>query len=241
MLPSRFRRLSLQICLKRCDEQLRAFARTSSISANAPFNRLKPLPNRAMVRMCSTKRFRRHSFGPESSLNMKTLTDQLVQYAAYHRDRRNIATHFVGIPMIVVALAVLLSRPASTFGVLPFAVSPAWFVFGAATLYYLALDLPLGAAMALISAGCLALGRWISAASTPIWVVTGVGLFVIGWVFQFVGHAAYEHRKPAFADDLIGLVIGPLFVLAEALFGLGWRPGLREAIENAATAPHARP
>lgn len=183
----------------------------------------------------------RRALEPESSFPMKTLTDQLAQYAAYHRDRRNIATHFVGIPMIVVALAVLLSRPASTFGVLPLAVSPACFVFGAATFYYLALDLPLGAAMALISAACLALGRSIALSSTAIWAGTGVGLFVVGWVFQFVGHAAYEHRKPAFADDLIGLVIGPLFVLAEALFGLGWRPGLREAIENAATARHARP
>ena len=178
---------------------------------------------------------------PESSLTMKTLTDQLAQYAAYHRDRRNIATHFVGIPMIVFALAVSLSRPASTFGVLPLAVSPAWFVFGAATIYYLTLDVPLGVAMAVISAACLAFGGWIASSSSLTWAGTGAGLFVVGWVFQFVGHVAYEHRKPAFADDLIGLVIGPLFVLAEALFGLGWRPDLREAIENAATTRHARP
>lgn len=46
---------------------------------------------------------------------MKTLTEQLVRYAEYHRDRRNIATHFVGIPMIVAALAILLSRPAVAF------------------------------------------------------------------------------------------------------------------------------
>ena len=30
-------------------------------------------------------------------------TDLMAQYAAYHRDRRNIATHFVGIPLIVIA------------------------------------------------------------------------------------------------------------------------------------------
>ena len=42
---------------------------------------------------------------------MKNLTDQLAQYATYHRDRRNIATHLVGIPMILLALQVLLSRP----------------------------------------------------------------------------------------------------------------------------------
>ena len=42
---------------------------------------------------------------------MKSLVDHLSQYAAYHRDPRNIASHFIGIPMIVVAVAVLLSRP----------------------------------------------------------------------------------------------------------------------------------
>lgn len=42
---------------------------------------------------------------------MKTITDHLADYAAYHRDRRNIATHLIGIPMIVIALQILLSRP----------------------------------------------------------------------------------------------------------------------------------
>lgn len=42
---------------------------------------------------------------------MKSLVDHLSQYAAYHRDKRNIVTHFVGIPLIVIAVAVLLSRP----------------------------------------------------------------------------------------------------------------------------------
>ena len=43
---------------------------------------------------------------------MQTLTDQLSKYAAFHRDRRNVVTHFIGIPMIVLAVAALLSRPA---------------------------------------------------------------------------------------------------------------------------------
>ena len=33
--------------------------------------------------------------------SMKSIAENLTQYAAYHRDRRNIATHFVGVPMIV--------------------------------------------------------------------------------------------------------------------------------------------
>jgi uncharacterized membrane protein YGL010W len=167
-----------------------------------------------------------------SAVEMKTLTEQLSHYAAYHRDRRNIATHFIGIPMIVLAVAILLSRPASTFGVLPFVVSPAWALFIGSTLYYLRLDISLGLAMAAFSAVCVSIGQWAAQGSFALWLASGTALFVVGWIFQFFGHAAYEHRKPAFADDLIGLLIGPLFVLAEALFELGWRPGLRAAIEK---------
>ncbi|TDG05226.1 DUF962 domain-containing protein [Paraburkholderia guartelaensis] len=161
---------------------------------------------------------------------MRNLTEQLTQYAAYHRDARNIGTHFVGIPLIVLALAVLLSRPVIALG-LPVSVSPAWLLFGAATIYYLVLDVPLGLMMAVVSVACVAFGAWLAQQGTAAWLGGGVGLFVVGWIFQFVGHIAWEHRKPAFVDDLIGLMIGPLFVLAEALFSIGWRPELRAAIE----------
>jgi uncharacterized membrane protein YGL010W len=164
--------------------------------------------------------------------SMRDLTEQLTQYAAYHRDERNIATHFVGIPLIVLALAVLLARPAVTPGALPFPVSPAWLLFGGATLYYLVLDVPLGLVMTAVSIACVAFGMWLAAQSTAVWLSSGLALFVVGWIFQFVGHVAWEHRKPAFVDDVIGLIVGPLFVLAEALFGLGWRPALRAAIES---------
>ena len=42
---------------------------------------------------------------------MSAATELMVKYAAYHRDRRNIVTHFVGIPMIVAAVGGLLARP----------------------------------------------------------------------------------------------------------------------------------
>lgn len=174
---------------------------------------------------------------------MRNLTEQLTQYAAYHRDTRNIGTHFVGIPLIVLALAVLLSRPAFMVSVVNWAmpVSPAWALFIAATLYYLVLDVPLGLMMAAVSAVCVAFGAWVAQAATVAWIGAGVGLFVIGWIFQFVGHIAWEHRKPAFVDDVIGLMIGPLFVLAEALFSVGWRPALREAIEAKAGPTRINP
>jgi uncharacterized membrane protein YGL010W len=95
--------------------------------------------------------------------------------------------------------------------------------------------------MAVIAAACLVFGAWLARLGTPAWLAGGLGLFVVGWIFQFVGHVAWEHRKPAFVDDLIGLIVGPLFVLAEALFGLGWRPALRAAIEAKAGPTRINP
>lgn len=165
---------------------------------------------------------------------MRTLAEQLSQYAAYHRDKRNIATHFVGIPFIVLALAVLLGRPAWPIAHDTFAMTPAVLLFAAATLYYLLLDVPLGIGMAVVSALSIAFGRWAAAQSTAMWLVVGIGLFVVGWVFQFVGHVRYEHRKPAFVDDIVGLLIGPLFILVEMLSALGLRRDLHDAIHAAA-------
>ncbi|MGE4475155.1 MAG: Mpo1-like protein, partial [Stutzerimonas sp.] len=68
---------------------------------------------------------------------MKTLTDHLAQYAAYHRDPRNLLTHFIGIPMIVVAVAILLSRPGAEYAGLW--LSPLLPVALAAAVFYLRL------------------------------------------------------------------------------------------------------
>lgn len=161
---------------------------------------------------------------------MRNLSEQLTQYAAYHRDRRNILTHFVGIPMIVLAVAVLLARPVlAQWGAV--ALSPATLVTLLTVLYYLKLDLRLGAVMAALMALSLWFAQAVAAQTTAVWLSVGVGLFVVGWVIQFVGHY-YEGRKPAFVDDLVGLVIGPLFVVAEAGFLLGLRRELQHAIEE---------
>ncbi|OZG74507.1 hypothetical protein BTA51_05770 [Hahella sp. CCB-MM4] len=174
---------------------------------------------------------------------MKTLVDHLSQYADYHRDRRNIATHFVGIPMIVFAVAVLLSRPALDVAGVPFTI--ALMLAVASSIFYLRLHVGLGVLMT----GLMALAVWgghrVAAESTMVWLSTGVGLFVVGWIIQFVGHY-YEGRKPAFVDDLVGLVVGPLFVVAEWLFMMGMMPSLQSAIEervgptriNPAKTPH---
>ncbi|MCE2659158.1 MAG: DUF962 domain-containing protein [Rubrivivax sp.] len=169
---------------------------------------------------------------------MRSLEDQLSAYAAYHRDRRNIATHFVGVPMIVLAVTVLLSRP--SIDIAGLALSPAVLAIVVTSLYYLRLDRPLGALMTglLVLSGLF--GAWAAALPTPLWLAVGLGGFVVGWVIQFVGHV-WEGRKPAFVDDLMGLIIGPLFVTVEALFLMGRLPALKAVIEGRVGPTRAGP
>jgi uncharacterized membrane protein YGL010W len=159
---------------------------------------------------------------------MKSLEDHLSGYAAYHRDGRNIATHFVGIPMIVLAILVLLSRPVFELGGLGLSPAPAATLAAAA--YYLRLDLRLGATMTALLALGVGFGAWAAAQTTGVWLAIGLGGFVVGWVIQFAGHA-WEGRKPAFLDDMSSLMIGPLFVVAELGFLMGLRPEVRTIVE----------
>lgn len=159
---------------------------------------------------------------------MKTLTDHLAQYAAYHRDPRNLLSHFIGIPMIVLSVAVLLSRPG--MDVMGLWLSPVTVVASLAALFYLRLDVRFGVLMGAVLLISLWIGAALARQPTSIWLGAGLGLFVVGWIIQFVGHY-FEGRKPAFVDDLTGLIIGPLFVAAELGFMLGCREPLRDAIE----------
>ncbi len=162
---------------------------------------------------------------------LKTLSGQLAQYAAYHRHPANIASHFIGIPMIVLAFSALLSRPG--FEVAGVSLAPADLFAIGFSVFYLSLERVLGLLMTVLMGLSLWFGAWSASQSTPVWLAIGLGGFVAGWIIQFIGHW-FEGRKPAFVDDLIGLVVGPLFVVAEALFLLGLRSGLKAEVERLA-------
>jgi uncharacterized membrane protein YGL010W len=158
---------------------------------------------------------------------MRTLTEQLTAYAAYHRDRRNIATHFVGIPMIVLGVFGFTGR--SVMAPLGVSLSPGVLVLLGGLAFYVALDRRFGLAMAAVTVPAFAFGTWLATLSTGAWLGGSAALFAVGWVVQFIGHA-FEGKKPAFVDDLVGLLVGPLFLVAEVAFALGLRSEVHEAI-----------
>lgn len=128
-------------------------------------------------------------------------------YAAFHGTPGNRACHYVGIPLIVLSLFALLSAvPLLSLGGYTITLAE---VLLAATAYYLTLDPVLAVLMLAISAASIAVGRRIP-------VAWAVALFVVGWIFQFVGHYVYEKRAPAFYRNLAHLLVGPLWILAKA-------------------------
>lgn len=158
-----------------------------------------------------------------------SIARQLSKYREYHHDHRNVLTHAIGIPMIVLGITILLSRPALEIG--DFAITPAVVAGVMASLWYLRLDLRTGLIMAGLLALFVVVGHRIAQDSAATWLGGGIAMFIIGWVFQLVGHK-FEGRKPAFVDDLRSFLVGPLFVVVEGLFALGLMKDLRREVEG---------
>jgi uncharacterized membrane protein YGL010W len=162
---------------------------------------------------------------------VKTLERQMSIYAAYHQDARNRATHFVGVPVIIVSLMIPLGWLRWDAG--GFTVTAALAVSAVLLAYYLVLDLPLGLAMCTL----FALFLWATDPLAQAPLATGLGwflaLFVGGWALQLWGHV-FEGRRPALVDNLFQIFVAPIFLMAEVFFALGYKPGLRDAVQKRA-------
>jgi uncharacterized membrane protein YGL010W len=158
---------------------------------------------------------------------MKNIEEQMSFYAAYHQDARNKATHFIGVPAIVLSLMIPLSWLSYE------GVSLAMVTTAVLLAYYLALDLGIGLAMCVVMGALLWLGQTLAGQGALAgWIWFGV-LFVGGWILQLVGHV-FEGRKPALADNLFQIFVAPIFLCAELFFALGYKPRLHTAVQERA-------
>ena len=139
---------------------------------------------------------------------MAPIGDLFEDYASYHRTPGNKFFHRLGIPMIMLSLFGMLARVV-IFRTDQTAVDLAVVLITLTSLFYLTLEWRLAALMLATSVIFYLIGREIS---LPL----NVGLFVLGWIRQFVGHGVYEKKAPAFARNLVHLLIGPLWILNDA-------------------------
>jgi uncharacterized membrane protein YGL010W len=162
---------------------------------------------------------------------MKTIEDQMAFYAAYHQDARNKATHFVGVPAIMLSLFIPLAWIRFDAGGVT--LSAAMLFAAIVLIYYFLLDVPLALAMLVVTGILVWIGHSIAGLSTTqAWSWFAL-LFVGGWILQLVGHG-YEGRKPALADNLFQIFVAPIFLAAEVFFALGYKPQLHERVQRRA-------
>ena len=162
---------------------------------------------------------------------MKTLEDQMGFYAAYHQDPRNKATHFVGVPAIMLSLFIPLSWLRLELGGVT--VTGAIVLAAAVLAYYLMLDVPLALAAAVVTVVLVYVGNVIALEPMSVGITWFLVLFVGGWILQLIGHS-FEGRKPALTANLFQIFVAPIFLCAEAFFALGYKPGLRSATQRRA-------
>ena len=159
---------------------------------------------------------------------MRNVDDWFASYGADHRNPTNVRIHWICVPAILwAAIALLWLIPISpTFGRAGF-----WcgLVMVGAFAFYWRLSRPLGGAMLVVFVvlGVITEALYRNLGRSDLaWLA--IGVFVIAWIGQFIGHKI-EGQKPSFLTDLAYLLIGPAWLTAKIMgrFGIACRPHVR--------------
>lgn len=161
---------------------------------------------------------------------MKTISEHMAFYDAYHRNPWNKATHFIGIPSIIYSILVPLSWPSVNVADLPITAAMAFVV--SVLIYYFLLEPALATAMVAFILPTLYLAHMTAETGVVAGALAASFFFVWGWIWQIVGHVFFEKRRPALLDNLFQLVIGPIFLVAEVFFLLGFKKALRARVRE---------
>ncbi len=152
----------------------------------------------------------------------KTADHWFAQYGESHHNGINEVIHWICIPAITLSvLGLLWSIPMpARWGAAADYVNVATLFLAAAMIFYFRLSPPLAIGMLAVGVFFVALiigyGR---VGAGPVWAVA-LGIFVVAWILQFIGHKI-EGKKPAFFQDLQFLLIGPLWLLGFVYRRLG--------------------
>jgi len=158
--------------------------------------------------------------------------EQMGMYAAYHRDRRNQATHHAGVPLIVFSLILVLTQ--IQLGQLAGAtVSTATIILALLLIGYVVAVPLVGVVTTLFYAVLYGLAVSLAADWTSMLWVVAASCFVGGWIIQFVGHI-FEGRRPALTVNAIQIFMAPPFLIAEILFAIGAGKSLEDQIQSRA-------
>ena len=156
---------------------------------------------------------------------------QLGYYADAHRNPVNSVMHMIGNPILFVAVVLPLSLlPVSVLGV---KISAAPLLTIPALILWMAWDIIIGLAIVVTSIPLLFAVSAIAIHVSILWVwVIAVGLFVLGWALQIVGHQLFEGKRPTLLDNPVQMLISPMYIFAKLFVALGLRQDLAAILQK---------
>lgn len=138
----------------------------------------------------------------------RTLKQWLDEYALSHQNAINEKIHWFCVPAIfysIIGFVRTINPKLSSAAIL------------VTLFFYFRISIKLMLAMSVVMAVCV---KMVDVTSMSVW--SYLGLFIVAWIGQFVGHFVFEGKKPSFFKDLQFLLIGPAWVsktLAEHFLG----------------------
>ncbi len=141
----------------------------------------------------------------------RTAQSWLDEYGESHRNPTNKLIHWICIPLIMLSLVMMLSA-VTVFE----SVHLGHVLLGLASLYYFSLSFKLAIGMSLVSISLIYFLEFTQALAQQVMLMhwqLGVLIFIIAWIFQFIGHKI-EGKKPSFFKDIQFLLIGPMWLLS---------------------------
>lgn len=144
----------------------------------------------------------------------KTADQWFAEYGDSHQDFTNELIHWICVPVIffsVVGLVWSIPVPGFINAALP---GFRWSlpVIVAVMVFYVRLSSTLALGLLFFILGCYGIIHELALnAPRPVWQIC-LGLFVLAWIGQFIGHKI-EGKKPSFLHDLVFLLIGPAWLL----------------------------
>ncbi|MDC0662529.1 Mpo1 family 2-hydroxy fatty acid dioxygenase [Marinobacter sp. SS21] len=173
---------------------------------------------------------------------MRSLSQFLSDYGESHQNPLNQWVHIVCVPAILMStLGLLWLIPIGAW--LSLSDGIAYWVNGATILAVLSglVYLRLALWVFVLMTGWFALSAWaIVAIQQAGWSLFWISLavWIAAWIVQVYGHKV-EGKKPSFVEDLVFLLIGPIFVSIEFAAKLGLPVPHAQGASGSQSQPHS--
>jgi uncharacterized membrane protein YGL010W len=151
---------------------------------------------------------------------MRPVDTYLDQYSADHRNATNQWIHLLCVPAIVWSVtAMMWTIPVPATMLRPGAIAALAMVAALAWYWRMSRRLWVGIAIAFVLFAWI--DWWIASRyGMRTLLYSGIGVFVVAWIGQFIGHV-YEGHRPSFFTDLVFLLVGPMWTLRKLYQRLG--------------------